>query len=54
MVLTWLNFLARIRLYRQRQKTRRQLAAMNDYMLKDLGISSCEVRREATKPFWRQ
>ena len=39
-----------------RSRQRRQLgelAELNDYLLRDIGISREEAMREATKPFWR-
>jgi len=35
-------------LYRQR----RQLAALSDEMLKDLGLSRADIETEASRPFW--
>jgi uncharacterized protein YjiS (DUF1127 family) len=39
-----------------RSRQRRQLgelAELNDYLLKDIGLSREEAMREAEKPFWR-
>jgi uncharacterized protein YjiS (DUF1127 family) len=39
-----------------RSQQRRQLgelAELNDYLLKDIGVSREEAMREAEKPFWR-
>lgn len=36
-----------------RARERRSLAEMSNHMLKDLGISRTDARREAEKPFWR-
>lgn len=36
-----------------RARERRHLAEMSDHLLKDLGISRNDARREAEKPFWR-
>ena len=30
-----------------------ELAELNDYLLKDIGVSREEALREAAKPFWR-
>jgi len=30
-----------------------ELAELNDYLLKDIGVSREEALREAMKPFWR-
>jgi len=50
----WINLMATLRLWRQRKRTRMLLAAFDDRMLKDIGVSPADVRREASKPFWRQ
>ena len=39
--------------WRERQRQRRHLAMMDHHMLQDLGLSSADVDREVTKPFWR-
>jgi uncharacterized protein YjiS (DUF1127 family) len=39
--------------WNQRQRQRRHLAAMDDHMLKDIGVSAADAAREAGKPFWR-
>jgi len=53
MILFWLNLVATIRLWRQRRRTRMALAAFDDRLLKDIGLTACDARREAAKPFWR-
>lgn len=42
-----------LRLWRQRSRTRRQLAALDEHLLADAGISSSERAEELNKPFWR-
>ena len=42
-----------LRLWQQRSRTRRQLAALDDRLLADAGISRSERIEELTKPFWR-
>lgn len=40
----------------RRFRDRRQMNAllhMDDYMLKDIGVSRSDIQREATKPLWR-
>jgi uncharacterized protein YjiS (DUF1127 family) len=37
----------------ERVGQRRQLAELNDHMLRDIGLSRADVMAEATKPFWR-
>lgn len=41
------------RLWQQRTRTRRQLAALDDRQLADIGISHSERLDELNKPFWR-
>jgi len=36
-----------------RMRDRRQLAAMNDSMLKDIGVSRADVEHEIEKHFWQ-
>jgi len=43
LVLTW----------QQRVRERHMLACMDDYILRDLGLSRADVMTEAGKPFWR-
>lgn len=42
-----------IRLWQQQARTRRQLAALDDRQLSDIGISLSEREDELSKPFWR-
>jgi uncharacterized protein YjiS (DUF1127 family) len=37
---------------RERAAQRQMLAALDDRMLKDLGLSRADVQRECSKPFW--
>jgi uncharacterized protein YjiS (DUF1127 family) len=37
-----------------RRKTRRTLASLPDYLLKDIGVSRAEAHQEAAKPFWQK
>lgn len=39
--------------WEHRARERRILAEMSNHMLKDLGISRTDARREAEKPLWR-
>ncbi len=43
LVLTW----------QQRARERRQLASMDEFGLKDIGLTRVDVLREADKPFWQ-
>ena len=36
-----------------RWQSRRQLEAMDDHQLRDIGLSPEQVRHETRKPFWR-
>ena len=54
MLMFLIDMAARIRLWRRRKKTRMLLASFDDRMLKDIGLSPADVRREASKPFWKQ
>ncbi|MFL9813729.1 DUF1127 domain-containing protein [Stutzerimonas sp. VN223-3] len=42
-----------LRLWQQRARTRRQLAALDDRQLADVGISRSDRMDELSKPFWR-
>ena len=37
----------------ERMRERRQLAGLNDDMLKDIGVSRADVEHVVEKPFWR-
>jgi uncharacterized protein YjiS (DUF1127 family) len=39
--------------WRRRLRDRRDLAAMSDYSLRDIGLTRNDVDWEARKPFWR-
>ena len=39
--------------WRRRARSRRELLALNDHMLKDIGITRIDAQYEAAKPFWR-
>lgn len=40
-------------LWIERRSQRRALAALDDRLLRDVGISRAEARQEAAQPFWR-
>ncbi|MBY3754298.1 DUF1127 domain-containing protein [Azospirillum formosense] len=37
-----------------RHRQRRSLAALDDHLLRDVGLSRTEARREADKAFWQE
>ncbi|WP_427983488.1 DUF1127 domain-containing protein [Agarivorans sp.] len=37
-----------------RRKTRRTLASLPDYLLKDIGVTRAEAQHEAAKSFWQK
>ena len=43
-----------LREWRRRLRDRRELAALGDAMLHDIGISRSEAQYLASKPFWRE
>jgi uncharacterized protein YjiS (DUF1127 family) len=50
------SWLRTLELWIDRSRQRKQLgelAELNDYLLKDIGVSREEAMREAEKPFWR-
>jgi len=42
------------RAYRQQHRERRQLLALSDRELRDIGISRIDAVRAADRPFWRR
>jgi uncharacterized protein YjiS (DUF1127 family) len=44
---------ALLRGWRRRARSRMDLAALDDRMLRDIGITRVDVWREINKPFWR-
>lgn len=42
-----------IRLWIERSRQRRELAALSDYQLRDIGLSRADAHWEYSKPFWR-
>ena len=45
--------LAQIRTWRERARSRRALLKLDDYMLRDLGISRATAEFKGSQPFWR-
>lgn len=48
------SFWARIRRWKQRMHERKQLLAMPDYLLKDIGVTRAQAESEWRKPFWQE
>jgi uncharacterized protein YjiS (DUF1127 family) len=46
--------LALVRVWRERRRVRRQLAAMSERELQDIGTCWPEVAYETAKPFWQK
>lgn len=40
-------------LWFERYQQRKQLAQLNEHLLKDIGISRSDALQEALKPFWK-
>lgn len=49
----WRWLVTRIEVWHDRALTRRQLAEMDDRLLKDIGLTRLDAEQEYTKPFWR-
>ena len=47
------RILATLRQWRQRARARRELAGLDDYVLRDLGLSRSQAQFESGKPFWQ-
>ncbi|MGI9507741.1 MAG: DUF1127 domain-containing protein [Geminicoccaceae bacterium] len=45
--------LSRVHGWVERSRQRRQLAQLNEYALRDIGLTSADVRTEVEKPFWQ-
>lgn len=43
-----------IRKWQQRIRTRHELAALGDRMLKDIGITRADALAQASRPFWKE
>lgn len=48
---SWLRY---ILTWSERIRQRRALLALDDWMLKDIGLSRADVMRECDKPFWQK
>ena len=47
------RFIAMLLLWQERARQRAALAALDDRMLKDVGLTRADVMLEIGKPFWR-
>jgi len=47
------GWIALVNEWRRRAGSRRELAALCDRALRDIGVTRYDVEREASKPFWR-
>ena len=47
------SILAMLNLWLQRCHQRRQLARLDDRLLRDIGLDRDQVRAELAKPFWK-
>ena len=43
----------KIDFWMERSKQRKELAALDDHLLEDIGCSKAEVQEEISKPFWK-
>jgi uncharacterized protein YjiS (DUF1127 family) len=43
-----------ISLWQERAEGRQHLAALDDHMLADIGLTRAEAEQEANKPFWME
>lgn len=44
----------RLKRWCQRYRTRRQLLALEEHILKDIGVSRAAALQEGNKPFWQK
>lgn len=47
------HFRELVRQWWRRRRTRTMLAQMDDYLLKDIGLTRADAQQEADRPFWR-
>jgi uncharacterized protein YjiS (DUF1127 family) len=51
---SWTHATATLREWRRRTRERRQLAELDDRMLKDIGLTRADAEFLINKPFWRE
>lgn len=39
--------------WQERARERRRLASLDDFMLRDIGLSRSQIEQEISKPFWQ-
>ena len=49
----WSPLISTLRLWRERSRSRRHLALLDDRALADIGLSRAEQRQESCKRFWQ-
>ncbi|MCB1915551.1 MAG: DUF1127 domain-containing protein [Rhodocyclaceae bacterium] len=49
----WLQMRATLRLWARRRRGRRELRALDERILRDVGLSRSQADFEGGKPFWR-
>lgn len=45
--------LCQLAVWQRRDRERSRLRALDDHMLRDIGITRADAERECSKPFWR-
>jgi uncharacterized protein YjiS (DUF1127 family) len=50
--LSWKNPLGLLAQFHEARRQRRALLALDDTLLKDIGLSRADAAREAARPFW--
>jgi uncharacterized protein YjiS (DUF1127 family) len=48
----WGQIARRIGEWQRRARSRQELHGLSEATLRDIGITRCDVQREANKPFW--
>lgn len=48
----WDQIARRVAEWQHRARSRQELQGLSDATLRDIGITRCDVHREAHKPFW--
>jgi uncharacterized protein YjiS (DUF1127 family) len=48
----WDQLKLRVTEWQRRMRSRRELEALSDATLRDIGITRCDAHREMNKPFW--